>query len=337
MLERIEDKIILTGIKPTGILHLGNYIGAIKPLLELSQMAKESFVFIADYHALNAVKDSKNLKNFSTNIAAAWISLGLDYRKTVFYRQSMVPEIFELGVILSAFTPKGFMNKAHAYKAIVEKNQENGDPPDNGVNMGLYTYPILMAADILAFKADYVPIGPDQIQHLEIARDIATIFNSHYNTKTFKLPDYLIQENTSVVPGLDGRKMSKSYNNIIPLFSSPEELRKAISKIKTDSAAAGEKKDPNNSTIMILYQNFASATDAEELKKRFIQGKVSYKEAKDLLFEAIEKSMHEARIRYHDLVNDERSIEKILNEGSEKARFLANVTLREIRKVIGVI
>lgn len=334
--EHLEEKLILTGVKPTGTLHLGNYVGAMKSILELSSRAQQNFVFIADYHALNSIKDSETMRNNSLNIAAAYVALGLDYRKAVFYRQSMVPEVFELNVILNNFTPKGFMNKAHAYKAMLEKNQQNQDTTDNGVNMGLYTYPILMAADILAFRADYVPVGKDQIQHIEITRDIATIFNSQYNTDILKLPEAYISEESAMIPGLDGRKMSKSYANIIPIFDTPENMHKYIMKIKTDSLGANEPKDPDNSVIMDLYRNFATSNEVAEMRTAFLEGKISYKQAKENLYTVIERTFQEPRIHYFDLINDRRSLENILQEGSEKARFLANITLREIRKIIGV-
>lgn len=219
-------KTILTGIKPTGQVHLGNYMGAIKPALKLAQVQEyQAAYFVADYHALTKTHDAEEFRQLSYGIAATWLALGLDPEKAIFYRQSDVPEIFELNWVLSCFSPKGLMNRAHAYKSMVDSNQGSGKDADLGVNMGLFNYPILMAADILMFKTNIVPVGKDQIQHVEIVRDIAEHFNNNYG-KTFILPEYQIQEDTAVLPGLDGRKMSKSYNNTIPLFTEQKNSKK---------------------------------------------------------------------------------------------------------------
>lgn len=268
----MSKEIVLTGIKPTGKVHLGNYIGAIKPALQLAGASDcTALYFIADYHGLTFIQDRDEFRNLSHGIAATWLALGLDPERVVFYRQSDVPEIFELHWILSCLTSKGLMNRAHAYKAIHEQNIQAGVDADTGVNMGLYTYPVLMAADILLFQSDKVPVGKDQIQHVEIARDIAEGFNRIYGD-TFKLPDYRVDENTSVIPGLDGRKMSKSYNNTIPLFETPEKLKKLISKIKTDSTPPQEPKDPDTSNIFLLYKEFAAPAQVQDFRKQYLSG-----------------------------------------------------------------
>ena len=263
-------KIALTGIKPTGIPHIGNYLGAIKPALKLSETCEARY-FIADYHALNACKDPVELKNMTVEIASAWLACGLDPNKTLFYRQSDVPETFELSTILMAFTPKGLMNRAHAYKAIVQSNLENGKDPDDGVNMGLFTYPVLMAADILLFDTDFVPVGTDQFQHIEMAQDIAQSFNYVYKTQALKIPQPIAQEETKTVVGLDGRKMSKSYNNTIPMFCTEKELKKLIMSIVTNSQTVEEPKDPDTSNIFALYKNFASQEQIENMRTRYLK------------------------------------------------------------------
>ena len=226
-----KGKSVLTGVKPTGKPHIGNYFGAIKPALTMGHQAERFSLFIADYHAINAVKNTELLQKEIKEIACIYLAFGLDPQKDYFYRQSDIPEINEITTILYAFTPKGLMNKSHAYKACVDKNRLNGKPDDDGINMGLYTYPTLMAADILAYDTDIVPVGKDQVQHVEIARDIAGAINAHYNTDLLKLPTYHIEENVATVAGVDGRKMSKSYNNVIPIFAEDSVIKKAIFSI----------------------------------------------------------------------------------------------------------
>lgn len=260
---------MLTGIKPTGHPHLGNYIGAIKPALNMSKKQEgKALYFIADYHALNAVQDPKLFRDYTKEVAATWLSLGLG-EEVIFYRQTEVPGILELAWILACLTPKGLMNRAHAYKAKIEQNKEIGVDIDTGVNMGLYTYPILMAADILLFQSSHVPVGKDQIQHIEIARDIATYFN-HTFGETFRLPEYIIQEEGAILPGLDGRKMSKSYGNVIPLFAEPEKLKKLIFKIKTDSSLPHEPKEPE--TLFMIYKEFATEEEIRSMQERYREG-----------------------------------------------------------------
>jgi tryptophanyl-tRNA synthetase len=327
---------VLTGIKPTGRVHLGNYIGAIKPALELAQGEEyQSSYFVADYHGLTKIHDKEEMMQFSRGIAATWLSLGLDPEKAIFYRQSDVPEIFELSWILACFTPKGLMNRAHAYKSIVEENLQTGRESDNGVNMGLFTYPILMAADILLFQTEIVPVGRDQIQHVEIARDIAESFNHTYG-ETFKLPQYVIEKETAVLPGLDGRKMSKSYNNTIPLFEEPQKLQKLINKIKTDSSPPEAPKDPHDSVIFSLYKEFATEAQAEEMRNRFLSG-ISWGEAKKELFEVMNLHLEKSRDRYNELMASPDKINEILLHGADKARKKTRPFLEEVKRKIGIL
>lgn len=330
----MSKEIVLTGIKPTGKVHLGNYIGAIKPALQLAGASDcTALYFIADYHGLTFIQDRDEFRNLSYGIAATWLALGLDPERVVFYRQSDVPEIFELHWILSCLTSKGLMNRAHAYKAIHEQNIQLGVDADAGVNMGLFTYPVLMAADILLFQSDKVPVGKDQIQHVEIARDIAEGFNRIYGD-TFKLPDYRVDENTSVIPGLDGRKMSKSYNNTIPLFETPENLKKLISKIKTDSTPPQEPKDPDTSNIFLLYKEFAAPAQVQDFRKQYLSG-ISWGEAKQELFQVINAALEEPRKKYNEFMAAPEQIDAILSEGARKARALAAPLLAQVKAKIG--
>ncbi|MEX1029100.1 MAG: tryptophan--tRNA ligase [Paenibacillaceae bacterium] len=330
----MNKEIVLTGIKPTGKVHLGNYIGAIKPALQIAEDSDcTALYFIADYHALTFIQDKKEFNNLSYSIAATWLALGLEPARVIFYRQSDVPEIFELSWILSCMTPKGLMNRAHAYKGIVDKNEQMGVDTDTGVNMGLYTYPILMAADILLFQSDKVPVGKDQIQHVEIARDIAEGFNRNYGD-TFKLPEYIVDDNTAVIPGLDGRKMSKSYNNTIPLFESAEDLKRLINKIKTDSTPPNEPKDPDTSSVFLLYKEFATPDQIEELRNKYLNG-MSWGEAKQELFQAVNAYLEEPRNRYYELISAPDQINQILFEGAKKARAIAAPLLEKVKSKIG--
>jgi tryptophanyl-tRNA synthetase len=328
-------KIALTGIKPTGIPHIGNYLGAIKPALKLSETCEARY-FIADYHALNACKDPVELKNMTVEIASAWLACGLNPEKTLFYRQSDVPETFELLTILMAFTSKGLMNRAHAYKAIVQSNLENGKDPDDGVNMGLYTYPILMAADILLFDTDFVPVGTDQFQHIEMAQDIAQSFNFVYKTQALKIPQPIAQEETKTVVGLDGRKMSKSYNNTIPMFCSEKALKKLIMSIVTNSQTVEEPKDPEASNIFALYKNFASPEQIENMRSRYLKGGLGWGQAKQELFEVVNAELIPIRERYNYWINNQDVIWNALKAGSEKARILASEKITQLRKIIGI-
>lgn len=328
-------KIALTGIKPTGIPHIGNYLGAIKPALKLSETCEARY-FIADYHALNACKDPVELKKMTVEIASAWLACGLDPINTLFYRQSDVPETFELLTILMAFTPKGLMNRAHAYKAMVQNNLEANKDPDDGVNMGLFTYPVLMAADILLFDTDFVPVGTDQFQHIEMAQDIAQSFNYVYKTQALKIPQPIAQEDTKTVVGLDGRKMSKSYNNTIPMFCTEKELKKLIMSIVTNSQTIEEPKDPDTSNIFALYKNFATPEQVENMRARYLKGGLGWGQAKQELFEVINAELKPIRERYYYWMNHQEDIWNALKEGSQKARLLASQKIAQLRKIIGI-
>ena len=328
-------KKILTGIKPTGYAHLGNYFGAIKPAIDLNKNGEyEAFYFIADYHALTTLKNKEEMQDFFYNIACTWLACGLDPNKVVFYRQSDVPEIFELNWILNNVTPKGLMNRAHAYKAIVERNNASNQDVDFGVNMGIYNYPILMAADILMFNSDLVPVGLDQKQHIEIARDIAANFNNKYGN-IFKLPDGYIQKSCATLVGLDGRKMSKSYNNTIQLFTTENVLRKTINRIVTDSSLPT---DPKNldCTINKLYKLIATSQQQEEFDNLLLNG-ISWGEAKRKLFEIMNEFISPMRDKYFYYQEHREIVDKILADGAEKARIIARKNIAKIRDAIGVV
>ncbi|PGM90839.1 tryptophan--tRNA ligase [Bacillus cereus] len=327
----MSGKIMLTGIKPTGYPHLGNYIGAIKPALQMSKNNEgKALYFIADYHALNAVHDPEKFSSYTKEVAATWLSLGLG-EDVIFYRQTEVPEILELAWILACLTPKGLMNRAHAYKAKVEQNKEVGLEVDTGVNMGLYTYPILMAADILLFQATHVPVGKDQIQHIEIVRDIATYFN-HTFGMTFTLPEYVIQEEGAILPGLDGRKMSKSYGNVIPLFAEKEKLRKLIFKIKTDSSLPNEPKKLE--TLFTIYKEFATEDEIQSMREKYETG-IGWGDVKKELFRVVDRELAGPREKYATYMNEPHLLYEALERGAERAREIAKVNLAEIKKRIG--
>jgi tryptophanyl-tRNA synthetase len=327
-------KIALTGIKPTGTPHLGNLLGAIKPALEL---AKDylSFFFIADYHALTSVKDRAILHEQTSMVAATWLAAGLNPEKVIFYRQSSIPEIFELNWILSCFTPKGMLNRAHAYKACIDNNAEAGNDQDAGINCGLFNYPVLMAADILMFNSNVVPVGQDQKQHLEMTRDIAQAFNQNYK-KVFTLPEVLIQKEVKTIPGIDGRKMSKSYQNEIPLFAPDKQLKKRVMQIVTDSKGVEEIKDPDSCNIMAIYQLFASQTQVEELRQRYLKPGLGYGEAKQTLFECLDSYTRQGREKYNYYMTHQDELDAILNRGAEKARAIATPLLKKVRAAIGI-
>ena len=326
------DKIILTGIKPTGMPHLGNYIGALKPLIERAKNNK-TFMFIADLHALNSIHDAKQIKQHTYEIAALMIALGLDLNNAVLFRQSDVDEIYQLNTMLSNVTPKGLMNRAHSYKAAMDKNVAAGLDIDAGVNMGLYTYPILMTADILLYNSDIVPVGADQKQHVEFARDIAGYFNNIYG-ETFKLPEPVIGSDTGLIPGLDGRKMSKSYDNTIALFAPEKELKKKIMRIITDSKTPEESKDPDTSTIYQLYKHFASESEIAEFAEMFRAGGMGYGTAKTILFEKINSVLAGARDEYERLMANPAEIDAILADGAEHARAVARETMARVKKAM---
>lgn len=331
----MSRKVALTGIKPTGIPHIGNFVGAIRPALELAKEYDARY-FIADYHALNQIRDPQILRSMIYEIAAAWLACGLNPDTMLFYKQSAVPETFELSTILMAFTPKGMMNRAHAYKAAIQTNRQEGRDADENVNMGLYTYPVLMAADILLFDTDVVPVGKDQFQHVEMAVDIAETINFNYQAPLLKIPSPLATKETETVVGLDGRKMSKSYNNTIPIFAPEKELRKTIMKIVTNSQELDEPKDPDTSSIFSLYKLFATPAQIEALRKRYQAGGMGWGHAKQELFEVMNAQVTPYRERYNEIIADHAYIDAQLKMGAEKARTLADITLQRIRKAVGV-
>ncbi len=328
-------KTILTGIKPTGTPHLGNLLGAIRPAIELTNNSDfdRSLYFIADSHALTSIRDPKEYKENVYSVAATWIALGLDLDKAILFKQSDIPEVFELTWMLQCLTPKGDMNRAHSYKAKVQQNIENKTDEDHGVNMGLYNYPILMSADILLYDTNIVPVGKDQIQHIEIARSIAQRANQLYGASCLVEPQELIQEAGAYVPGLDGRKMSKSYGNTISLWETEKKLRKLINKITTDSSAPEEPKNPDDSIIMDLYKLFARPSEIQALEKRYKEG-IGWGEAKLALFEVVNEYLSGPREIYTNLMNDKTQIDKILDRGRSQAKELAEKNMKRIRKMI---
>ena len=333
--EIMSKKICLTGIKATGMPHLGNYVGAIRPAIEMATSGfYNAYYFIADYHSLVSIHDPKLMKNYTYEVAAAWLAMGLDPAKITLYKQSDIPEILELHWMISCFTTKGLMNRAHAYKAVVQENEKQERDPDHGVNIGLYTYPILMASDIMIFNADVVPVGADQLQHIEIARDIATIFNNTYGFK-LKLPKAHVQEGNKLLAGLDGRKMSKSYGNHIPLFSSEKELKKLINRITTDSSGPTDPKNPDESLIFDLYREFASPNQTEALRQWYLKG-IGWGEAKMELLSVLNKTLEQPREIYYELMSNTEKVDQILKEGAAIVRPSAQALLKDLKQIIGV-
>lgn len=326
---------VLTGITTTGTPHLGNYVGAIRPAIQASQRADvQSFYFLADFHALIKCQEPDLVHQSTREIAATWLALGLDVNNAIFYRQSDVPEIPELCWVLTCMAAKGLMNRAHAYKASVDANVANGDDPDFGITMGLYSYPILMAADILMFNANKVPVGRDQIQHIEMARDIAGRFNHHYG-EHFVLPEALVEESSAILQGLDGRKMSKSYGNTIPLFLPEKQLKKSINKILTNLLEPGQAKDPDTSPVFQIWQAFATPEQAAEMRQQFADG-IGWGEAKRQLFELVNGQLAEARDKYEALLANPAHIEEVLQQGAEKARAYSKPLLEKVREAVGI-
>jgi tryptophanyl-tRNA synthetase len=326
---------VLTGISPSGMPHLGNYAGAIRPAIAASrQPDAEGFFFLADYHALITTVDPDRLRRFTLETAAAWLAAGLEPERVIFYRQSDIPEILEVTWLLTCVAPKGLLNRAHAYKAAIDKNTADGRNADAGVSMGLFMYPVLMAADILMFKANSVPVGRDQLQHIEMARDIAARFNHIYG-EHFVLPEASIDESVAILPGLDGRKMSKSYGNTIPLFAPTAKLRKLVFSVVTDSSTATQPKDPGTSTLFQLYRAFASPGESAAMRTAFARG-ISWSEVKQTVFERIDSDLAPMRKRYEELVADAAGIEQRLQEGAVRARAVARPFLDELRKTVGV-
>jgi tryptophanyl-tRNA synthetase len=325
----------LTGITTSGTPHLGNYVGSIRPAVRHSKVpGVESFYFLADYHALIKIDDPARIQRSTLEIAASWLAAGLDPSHVTFYRQSDVPEIPELCWFLTCVTGKGVLNRAHAYKASVDKNTAADLDPDADVTAGLFMYPVLMGADILMFNAHKVPVGRDQIQHIEMARDMAASFNHLYG-EHFVPPQAEIEESVATLPGLDGRKMSKSYDNTIPLFSSREQLKKLIAGIKTDSRAPGEPKETEGSALFQIYQAFASAEETETLRKAYAQG-IAWGEAKDLLFERIDREIAPMRAAYEDFIAHPEKVEALLQAGATKARAIATPFMARLRSAVGL-
>ena len=326
---------VLTGITTTGTPHLGNYVGAIRPTVQASRNANtDGFYFLADYHALIKCDDPARIQRSTLEIAASWIASGLDTDKVTFYRQSDIPEIPELTWFLTCVTGKGVLNRAHAYKAAVDKNNAAGHDTDADVTAGLFMYPVLMGADILMFKAHKVPVGRDQIQHIEMARDMASSFNHLYG-EHFVLPEAVVEESVALLPGLDGRKMSKSYDNTIPLFAPAAQMRKQIASIVTDSKAPGEAKSTEGSALFQIYQAFASVEETTALAQAFADG-IAWGDAKQVLFERIDREIAPMRDQYQELINNPAKLDQILLAGADKARQLATPFMKELRHAVGL-
>ncbi len=327
-------QIALTGIKPTGQPHIGNYLGMIKPALELAE-DYQALYFIADYHALTTVKNRKELTDLTYQVAATWLALGLDPERVIFYRQSDIPEVFELSWVLACFTSKGLLNRAHAYKTLVDDNTEAGREEDKNINAGLYTYPVLMAADILLFGTHIVPVGFDQKQHLEITRDVALAFNNNYR-EVLVVPEAVIRKEVMTITGLDGRKMSKSYNNVIPLFAPSNQVRKQVMRIVTDSKRPEEPKDPDECNVFAIYRHFSDADAIKAKRQQYLDGGLAYGDMKNELYELLEATFSEQRERYNALMDNRAELERVLQDGAEKARDIAVPILAKVRKAIGV-
>lgn len=316
----------LSGIKPTGDPHLGNYLGMIKPALKLQERF-ETFYFIADYHALTSVQDPQELREHSYELVATFYSLGMDVENNhAFFKQSDIPEVTELTWILSCITSKGLLERAHAYKDAMAKKQD--------VNHGLFSYPVLMASDILIYDSNVVPVGKDQKQHLEMTRDIAIRFN-HIFGEALVVPEALIEEEVATIPGLDGQKMSKSYNNTIPLFSAEKKLRKFVMKIITDSKTVAEPKDPETDHVFALFSLFSTKEQQVALAERYRAGNIGYGEAKQACFEAINEELQAYRATYFEIREDFQKLEGILEAGRDRARPLARQVLNRVRERVG--
>ncbi len=332
----MSQQVVLTGITTTGTPHLGNYVGAIRPAIAASGRADvRSFFFLADYHALVKSRDPERVAQSTLEIAASWLACGLDPQTVFFYRQSDVPEIAELTWILTTMTAKGLMNRAHAYKAAVQDNEASGSKdPDAGITMGLFSYPILMAADILMFGAHKVPVGRDQKQHVEMARDIAGRFNHHYG-QLFVLPEAVIDDSTAVLLGLDGRKMSKSYDNIIPLFAPEKRLRKLIMRIKTNSLEPGEPKDTDTCTLFAIYRAFATGAETSAMAARYREG-IGWGEMKNLLFDYLNAQLAPYRDEYLRLLDAPGHVESVLQAGAQRAREISQPFMERVRYAVGI-
>ena len=327
-------QIALSGIKPTGTLHIGNYLGMIKPALDLIEKY-QTLYFVADYHALTTLKDKDRLNLYVYDVAATLLALGLNTEKVIFFRQSDIPEIFELTWILNCFTPKGLLNRAHAYKAAVDDNLSAGRQPDADVNAGLYNYPVLMAADILLYGSHFVPVGQDQRQHVEIARDIAITLNNTCG-EILTVPEPLIQELVMTIPGIDGRKMSKNYHNTIPIFADPKALRKQVMRIVTDSKRPEDPKNPDECNVFNIFKYFASPEAIESRRNVYLKGGLAYSEMKQQLYELLNELFGGRRNTYRQLLGDKNHLDRILNQGAAKARAIAGPVLQRVRRAVGI-
>ncbi len=327
-------QIALTGIKPTGQPHIGNYLGMIKPALELAQ-DYQALYFIADYHALTTVKNKKELEDLTYQVTATWLALGLNPDDVIFYRQSDIPEVFELAWVLACFTAKGLLNRAHAYKTIVDDNVSTGREEDKGINTGLFTYPVLMASDILLYGSHVVPVGLDQQQHLEITRDVAILFNKTYR-EVLVVPEAVIRKEVMTITGLDGRKMSKSYNNVIPIFAPSSQVRKQVMRIVTDSKRPEESKDPDECNVFAIYQHFADDDAVAAKRQLYHDGGLAYGDMKKELFELLETTFSAQREEYNVLMESRDELDKVLEKGAEKARDIAIPIMTKVRKAVGV-
>ena len=323
----IKGKCVLTGVKPTGHLHIGNYVGAIKPAIQLGNETLESggqfLMFLADYHALNYMKNAEEMRGLTYQIACAY-----------FFRQSDIPEVFEMATILTNFTPKGFMNKAHAYKAAVDKNIAKGEPNDAGINMGLYNYPVLMAADILTYGSDYVPVGKDQVQHVEITADIAGALNAAYGKQVLKIPQAITQEYAAVLPGTDGRKMSKSYGNVLPLFDGETALKKAVMSITTDSQDINAPKNPEEILLFQIVRGYAKPEVVKEVEEGLKQGGMGYGTIKKMLLAEILAEITPLKEKYDYYMAHLAEVEEMLQAGAKRARELAKPVLEKVRTIV---
>ena len=326
-------KRILTGITTTGTPHIGNYLGAIKPALDLVDTENDSFFFLADYHALIKQTDSSAIEKSVKNVALSWLASGLDPEMSNFYRQSDIPEVHELTWILSCCAAKGLLNRAHAYKSFVSENIKSGSDEDKGIHLGLFSYPVLMTADILIFNATHVPVGPDQAQHMEMARDIAGKFNHTYSN-LLTIPETIIQNEISV-PGIDGRKMSKSYDNIIPFLSNEKTLKKSIARIITNSLEPGEPKDHQSCTLFQLYLFFASNDEIESMKQAYKDG-ISWGDVKKELFKVINNELLPIREKYLELIDDPDLLNDLFAAGASKVRPQAQELIEKMREVTGI-
>jgi tryptophanyl-tRNA synthetase len=327
-------KIALSGIKPSGELHIGNYLGMIRPAFQLAD-EYQSLYFIADYHALTTVRDRKRLDHLVYDVTAGLLALGLDTEKIIFFRQADIPEIFELTWILACHTAKGLLNRAHAYKAAVDDNKAAGRQPDADITAGLYNYPVLMSADILLYGANVVPVGRDQIQHIEIAKDIAIAVNNIYG-RILKLPKALIQPDVMTTPGIDGRKMSKNYHNTITLFADVKTRHKQVMRIVTDSKPPEAPKDPEQCNVFAVYKYFASADKIEAARDLYLNGGLAYSDIKQELSDLLESRFGKSREAYLELRQNHNRLDAALSQGAEKARAFAVPVMEKIRRKIGI-